>query len=135
MQTHILSGLIGSQNGFVFVSAKVFYFYPYPGTGLYNLCLENNLIDPDKMQDVSGYREKPVVKMTVETKKSCIRSQQKLLLYFLSRRILRILHIDYAPLRRALHYVLMIWPPLFIDIFTQDSILKRIARKLQYKHL
>jgi len=43
----------------------VFYFYPYPGTKLFNICKENNLLLSDEEnKKISGYLEKPAIKLT-----------------------------------------------------------------------
>lgn len=40
---------------------KCFYFFPYPGSKIYQVCKEYNLLTPD-LDSVSGYLEKPVIK-------------------------------------------------------------------------
>ena len=40
---------------------KCFYFFPYPGSKIYQLCKEYNLLNAD-LDSVSGYLEKPVIK-------------------------------------------------------------------------
>jgi radical SAM superfamily enzyme YgiQ (UPF0313 family) len=40
---------------------KCFYFFPYPGSKIYQLCKEYNLLTSD-LDSVSGYLEKPVIK-------------------------------------------------------------------------
>jgi radical SAM superfamily enzyme YgiQ (UPF0313 family) len=40
---------------------KCFYFYPYPGTKLYQLCLQHGLLS-ENIESVSGYLESPSIK-------------------------------------------------------------------------
>jgi radical SAM superfamily enzyme YgiQ (UPF0313 family) len=43
-----------------FVQTSV--FYPFPGTELYNRCIENDLIDKTKLTQVSSYMENSILK-------------------------------------------------------------------------
>ncbi|MDP2938746.1 MAG: radical SAM protein, partial [Candidatus Omnitrophota bacterium] len=63
-----------------------YYFYPYPKTRLYQLCLDYNLL-PDKPDSKSGYLEGPCLKEIFISHKETIENFQILQLFFYSRLI------------------------------------------------
>jgi anaerobic magnesium-protoporphyrin IX monomethyl ester cyclase len=57
---------------------KCFYFFPYPGSKIYQLCKEYNILASD-LDSVSGYLEKPVIKpifMTMEQTRAVYEKMQ-----------------------------------------------------------
>lgn len=113
-------------------SGQAFFFYPYPATDLYNLCKKHGLLYPETMEQVSGYKELPVIKLTHCKMKECVKSQQTLLLYFMARRLSIVLGIKHKMFEWTVHHLLLCWPSLFTRLFSKDNIIKRALRKLQY---
>lgn len=113
-------------------SGQAFFFYPYPGTELYNLCKENGLLMPEKMKQVSGYKESPIIKLTNCKEKECVKSQENLQLYFMARRLSSLLGIEHQIFESIVHHLLLCWPSLFTRLLSKDNIVKRALRKLQY---
>ena len=60
---------------------KCFYFYPFEGTKIYNICKEFNLL-PESEDEVSGYLEKPIIKPIFMTTKDMKYYCEKMQLFF-----------------------------------------------------
>lgn len=116
-------------------SGQVFFFYPYPKTELYNICVENNLLIPERMAEVSGYKEKTVIKMINCTEKDCIKAYQQLTLYFMARRLSNFLKYNHVLVDRFVYSIMLIFPLFFVKIFTKKNPIKQILRKVFYMRL
>jgi len=64
---------------------RCFYFFPYPGSRLYDLCKEYNFIDEPSARQVSGYLERPVIKPTFASQATVLRRARETQLYFYLR--------------------------------------------------
>ena len=95
-------------------SGMVFFFYPYPGTELHKMCIDNNLLRPKKMSKVDGFMERPVIKLTHCTEQDCINMHRKLFLYFKARQAARLLKINSTVFDNLLHTIMLLAPKLFI---------------------
>jgi radical SAM superfamily enzyme YgiQ (UPF0313 family) len=95
-------------------SGMVFFFYPYPGTELYKMCVENNLLRPERMSKVGGFMERPVIKLTNCREQDCVKTHRKLFLYFKSRKAARLFQIDSSGFDNILYTVMRLAPKLFI---------------------
>ncbi|MDA8100931.1 MAG: radical SAM protein [Nitrospiraceae bacterium] len=116
-------------------SGQAFFFYPYPGTDLYNLCKEHNLLNRSEMESVSGYREKPTIRLTNCSIEDCIRQHNTLQLYFISRRFARVLSLDSKLLDKTIHSLLMIYPSFLVRLFSKENVIKKVLRWIQYRFL
>lgn len=65
---------------------KCFYFYPYPGTKLYEKCVEYRMIS-DNIESFSGYLESPCLKETFITHKEVKKYFNLLQIFFYARLI------------------------------------------------
>lgn len=108
----------------------VYYFFPYPGTTLYNICKEFGLL-LDSSKEMSSYLESPSIKLTHCTVKSCRRFYNKLKLYLLACSARKIL----GSLAMLLYLFFHIYPSLFVKIFTQRTSMKNSFRKIFYNQL
>ena len=63
---------------------KCYYFYPYPGTKLYNLCNDYEL-SLDNLEERSGYLEGPTLKEIFVLDRETISNYRRLQLYFYLR--------------------------------------------------
>lgn len=115
-------------------SGQAYFFYPFVNTELYNYCRDNGLLNVEDMDGVSGYRERPVIKLTHCTEKECISAQQDLLLFFLTRRLSTILGMKHVIFEKIIHWLLMLRPSLFVSILTKENYLKKALRKIQYAY-
>jgi Fe-S oxidoreductase len=63
---------------------KVFFFYPYPGSRLYQICEENSLLR-EGYDQVSGYLEAPALEETLVSHAEIRRQMERLQLFFYFR--------------------------------------------------
>ena len=66
---------------------KCFYFYPYPGSTLYKLCLDHGLL-LNNTESVSGYLEAPCIKETFMSHAEIKKQFELLNLFFFTRLLL-----------------------------------------------
>ena len=118
---------------------KCFYFYPYPGTILHQLCLKYDLL-LDKTDSVSGYLESPSLKELFMSHKE-IRKQFELMnLFFYARLILSKIRVTLLLEKALLKTVFLLRNPIssLLDPTTTNkniTKLRKIMRKLAKKHL
>jgi radical SAM superfamily enzyme YgiQ (UPF0313 family) len=113
-------------------AGQVSFFYPYPGTILHKMCKDNDLLISERMDEVSGYFEQPVIKFPRCSLKDCVKLKNRLLLYMATRRLSGILRIDNRFVDWIVFGFLMTAPALFALLFTRESKFKQFFRKLQY---
>ncbi len=63
---------------------KCFFFFPYPGSSLFDTCQQFDLMD-EQEDEVSGYLEKPVIKDIFMTKKEALKISSEMNLFFFMR--------------------------------------------------
>lgn len=64
-----------------------FFFYPYKGTELYNICARNNLLKSnDELLKIHNYITKPAIKMTASQEKECIYFYRRINKYLYKQR-------------------------------------------------
>lgn len=112
-------------------SGTSFYYYPYPGTKLHELCKKRDILDFEKMKSVSGYKEKPVILMTNCTEKECIQAQRALSLYLAARSAAFMLNIDSPRFDMILYHFLLLFPSFFTYIFDRENLIRKLMRKVQ----
>jgi len=107
-----------------------FYFYPYPGTHLYDICIENNLLKPgyDKL---TGYFKEPAIKMTRCREKDPVNICERLRLYLYTRRLLSSIGMGY--LSNILYYAATPFAGVVSRLITGDSWLKSWVRRFVYR--
>lgn len=106
-----------------------FYFYPYPRTRLYDICVENGLLK-DGYEDFTGYFAKPAIRMTECREAVAIRICQKLRLYLYCGRLLSSVRMTWA--LSLLYYVLLPLAGPVSHLIVSDGIIKRFIRKYIY---
>lgn len=114
-------------------SGHVFFFFPYPGTELYDLCKQNGLLEPENIEELSDNMEKPAIKLPNCTDEDCVKIYQKLSIYLLVRRLTKMAKIDWAPLDSALSGTLMIAPDYVLNMTRKENLFKAIVRKFLYR--
>jgi len=107
-----------------------FYFFPYPGTHLYNLCEESGLL-LESSKEMSGYFDGISIKLTHARQNICKKIYNNLRLYLLTRSLKRRLGV----VHKLLYAFCRVYPDLFIRLFTRRSGFKNILRKIFYKQL
>ena len=110
-------------------SGMVFFFYPYPGTELYKLCVDNNILHSKEMSKVDGFMERPVIKFTNCTEQDCINIHRDLFLYFKVRKVSRLLKIDSAIFDRLLYTFMRLSPNLFIHMGKEKYVPKYLKKE------
>ena len=95
-------------------SGMIFFFYPYPGTELYDLCEANDLLNYEEMAKVDSFMERPVIKLTNCSDEDCIKANRRLFLYFKTKKAAKLLNIDSALFDRCLFRAMLIVPKLFL---------------------
>lgn len=127
-ETLEINKIIQPDNG------AVFYFYPYPGTELFNICQKNNLLLNDKEREsVSGYFEKPAIKLTNCKKEDCVKIYKKLRLYLISQSIVSGLKLP-PFFGKIIYWFTSINATFWVNVFTKNSKFKFIIRKIFYKY-
>lgn len=116
-------------------SGQVFFFYPYPGTDLYEICKKNDLLKPELMNDVAGYTEKPVIKLTSCTESDCVKVHHKLFTYLLVRKVSKVIHTDKVWVDNLIHKAMLLTPKTMISLILKENILKIALRKILYKSM
>ena len=114
-------------------SGCAFFFYPFPKTELFNICVENDLLLKKSMFSVDGYCEKPVIKLSNCEESDCVSLQRELSLYFAARRLSRLSRIDSERFEAAVLKILLLQPSFFMKLLSKDSSIKRNLRKLMYR--
>ncbi|MBU1864463.1 MAG: B12-binding domain-containing radical SAM protein [Candidatus Omnitrophica bacterium] len=118
---------------------KCFYFYPYPGTELYKICLDNDLLG-DGLELMSGYLEAPSLKEKAISHRETRKYFELINIYFYTRLLFSKISIP-DTLEMMLLKVSFIFRKqlLFIlDPITQCSIIRvfrNMMRKLAYNYL
>lgn len=107
-----------------------FYFFPYPGTHLYNLCRESGLL-LDSSKEMSGYFQGVSIKLTHCSVKACKKIYNQLRLYLLTRSLRKKIGF----LSGVIYLICKICPEFFVKLFTRRSRLKNLFRKIFYKQL
>jgi len=107
-----------------------FYFFPYPGTHLYNLCKESGLL-LESSKEMSGYFDGIAIKLTCASVRACKKIYNELRLYLL----MRSLKDKIGFLSGIVYIVCRINLKFFIRFLTRRSRLKNIFRKIFYKRL
>lgn len=112
----------------------VFYFYPYPGTKLFDICRDNNLLLSEKESGhISGYFEKPAIKLTNCKTEDCMKIYRKMRLFLISRSIVSSLKLP--PFFGTIFYWLTSLNSTFwVNILTRNSKFKFAIRKIFYKY-
>jgi len=110
----------------------VFYFYPYPGTRLFNICKEYDLLS-DKMEGLSGYLEKPAITLTHCTEKDCIQEYNRLRLFLVSCGFVNSLKLPEI-FGQILYLLLNVCSKFWVNLITKNSGLKYQVRKLFYRY-
>jgi len=112
----------------------VFYFTPYPGTRLYSICKEFDLLN-DSGEVSSGYLERPRIKLTHCKPKNCTKLYNKLRLYLLSRTATKNFRICSSFTAMLIYLLFQIYPSFFVRVFTKRSKFKSMVRKIMYDRL
>lgn len=128
MQKDTINLNLSLQSG----SGTCFYFFPYPGTRLYELCSESGLL-MDNIDAKSGYFEGPALKETHVSHKETRKNFQALQLFYYYR--LLIFHTD-VPLfmdKCALAIMFMVRKAIFpfCDISTKNIRIKMLIKLMR----
>ncbi len=118
---------------------RVFYFYPFPGTQLYQLCQTYGFL-PENLENVSGYLETPVLKAVFMSHAEMRAIFQKMHVYFAMRIIFSKLGISETLETYLFKLILPLRRPLFwlIAPHGQAGILglfKRLAYRVLLRYL
>lgn len=118
---------------------QVFFFYPYPGSKLFQLCLDYGFL-PDDLESASGYLEGPTVKEIFMSHKEMRKIAELMQAFFYARLIfskLRMpLSIEKALIRAMLVFrkpIIIILDPLTTNPFLLS--LRRAMRKVAMRFL
>lgn len=111
---------------------KIFYFYPYPGTRLHQLCIEYGLL-LDDLESVSGYLEAPSLKelfMSHEEMKKHFGLMQS---FFYSRLLFSKIRIPFLLEKILLRVVFLLRRPLliFLDPTTSNKAVVRLRKNMR----
>jgi hypothetical protein len=87
------------------------------------------------MEEVSGYKEKPVIKLTNCTESDCINAYNQLTLFFIARKISKYFGYNSMFIDKVIAGTLMLYPSLFVNLFTKNNRIKQFSRKIFYKKL
>jgi radical SAM superfamily enzyme YgiQ (UPF0313 family) len=113
-------------------SGVVFYFYPYPATKLYDICKEFNLLSSE-MEELSGYFERPAIKLTHCTEGDCRKEYNRLRIFLALRSLTRSLRLP-GILSKIFYWLLNINPSFWVNMITKNSNFKYKIRKLFYRY-
>ncbi len=118
---------------------KCFYFYPYPGTKLYEKCVEYGMI-LDGIESFSGYLESPCLKETFITHKEIKKYFNLLQIFFYARLILSKMKFPFLFEKILLKIILFFKRPLlfFLKPSADKGVISKsrnIARKFAMKLL
>ncbi len=114
-------------------NGAVFYLYPYPATKIYDICKEHNLLLDKDIQNVSGYFEKPAIKLTGCSVKDCMKMYRKIKLFLISQATVSTLKI--SPIFGRIFYrIASLTPSFWVNILTKNSRLKFVLRKIFYRY-
>jgi anaerobic magnesium-protoporphyrin IX monomethyl ester cyclase len=109
----------------------IFYFYPFPGTKLFNVCKQYNLlIDEDKLP--FGYRDKLTIKDIHCSEKDCRKIYNKIYLYFLSRTIVDAVGLPKV-FKAIIYTIFNVSPYFFVTLTSKRSKIKTVLRSWLYK--
>lgn len=118
---------------------KCFYFYPYPGTKIHQLCADYGLL-LDDFESVSGYLEAPSIREVFMSHKEMKRHLELMQSFFYARLIFSRIGIPYLLEKFLLKIVLLLKRPIlgFLDPNTHNiaiAELRRIMRRFAMKYL
>ncbi len=114
-------------------NGAVFYFYPYPATKLYDICKENNLLLNEEKEGVSGYFEKPAIKLMNCSVEDCVKMYRKIKLFLISQAIINGLKLPKI-FGTIFYRLASITPGFWVNILTKNSKFKFVLRKFFYKY-
>lgn len=126
-QTIALNKKIKPTSGFVF------YFYPYPATKLYKICTDFKLLD-NESGSLSGYMERPAIKLTHCSKKDCVKLYNKFRLFLVVSGLINSLRLP-SFLGKMLYVLLRINSRFWIRLINKNSAFKYKIRKIFYKYI
>jgi hypothetical protein len=112
----------------------VFYFYPFPGTKLFNICKEYDLLLSDDEMTQSGYLESSSIKEIHCKKSDCIKIYQKIRLFLAVKGLGEILSLP-KPFIKLLYWITRLYSSFFVRILTKKSNIKNMVRQLLYSRL
>jgi len=107
-----------------------FYFFPYPGTYLHNLCKESGLL-LESSKEMSGYFDGISIKLTHASIKGCREIYNKLRLYLLTRSLEKKIGFLYG----VIYAICLVYPEFFVRFLTRRSRFKNILRRVFYRQL
>lgn len=113
-------------------SGVVFYFYPYPATKLLNICRDFNLLSRE-MEELSGYLERPAIRLTHCTEKDCRKEYNRLRLFLASCGFISSLKLPEG-FNKIFYWLSMISPNFWVKVITKNSSFKFKVRKLFYRY-
>jgi len=127
LETLKINQLIKPDNG------VVFYFYPYPGTKLYDVCRDNNLLLSEKESgQISGYFEKPAIRLTNCKNEDCVKVYKKMRLFLISQSIVSGLKLP-PFFGKIFYWVTSLNSTFWVNALTKNSRFKFVIRKIFYK--
>jgi len=127
-ETLEINKIIQPDNG------AVFYFYPYPGTKLFDICKENNLLLDNKGGGgVSGYFERPAIKLTNCSVEDCMKMYRKIKLFLISQALVSGLKLPKF-CGKIFYRIASITPGFWVNTLTKNSRFKFVVRKFFYKY-
>ncbi len=110
----------------------VFFFFPFPGTKLFKLCQDYDLLN-EQYTNSPNYLEQPLIKEVHFQKSKCIRAYQKLRLFLASRSLVRSLNLPEF-LGTPIWWLTSLFPNFFVNLITQRSKIKYQLRKWVKRH-
>jgi len=90
---------------------KCFYFYPFPGTNLFDLCIQYGMIE-NNIENMSGYLEGPSLKPLFMTTRETTRIFEKINMYFSVRLIVSKMNLPWVVERLIINIFLIFSEPL-----------------------
>ena len=115
-------------------AGNVFFFYPYPGTKLYSICKENNLL-LENSENFSGYFEGFAIKLTNCNIIDVFLIYNKLKLYLSSRIFVKNFGMFGEIISNIIYFMLSLYPSFFVKLITRNSLIKYKIRKIIYKFI
>jgi radical SAM superfamily enzyme YgiQ (UPF0313 family) len=109
----------------------VFYFYPFPGTRLFKLCKEYDLLLDEVEMTQAGYIEKPSIKPVHCSLSDCIRIYRKIRLLLAAKTIALGFRLP-RWFAQVIYGIMNLYPSFFVRLITKRSDLKNIIRKIAY---
>ena len=118
---------------------KCFYFYPYPGTKLHEICLKHDLL-LDEIDSASGYLESPSLKEVFMSHKEMKKYFDLMGLFFYSQLLLFKINIPLLFKKLFLKVVFLLGKPIliFFDPLTSKRGLNKVRstmRKVAMRYL